>query len=118
MIVERFFARISPLFDVGNSATLGLDRRLWLGRWTGSPTTGDAGIAKFDLFDADVLEIENVIRHVCGLRYVGQRKVDALADVILDRNPPPRLSVTTSTLCRSRISTSSSRRRRGCTGDG
>jgi molybdopterin/thiamine biosynthesis adenylyltransferase len=28
-----------------------------------------------------------VIRHACGIRYVGQRKVDALADVLLDRNP-------------------------------
>src|SRR5205814_1989558 len=30
---------------------------------------------------------ENVIRHVCGRRYLGQRKVDAVADALLDRNP-------------------------------
>ena len=46
-----------------------------------------SGIRKFALFDSDVLEAENVIRHVCGRRYLGQKKVDAVADVLLDRNP-------------------------------
>jgi molybdopterin/thiamine biosynthesis adenylyltransferase len=46
-----------------------------------------AGVRKFALFDSDILEAENVIRHVCGRRYLGQRKVDAVADVLLDRNP-------------------------------
>jgi molybdopterin-synthase adenylyltransferase len=46
-----------------------------------------AGISEFSLFDADVLEAENVIRHACGRRHLGQRKVDALAEVLCDRNP-------------------------------
>ena len=46
-----------------------------------------SGVAEFVLVDNDVLEPENVIRHVCGLRHVGQKKVDALSDVLLDRNP-------------------------------
>lgn len=46
-----------------------------------------SGIANFSLYDSDILEIENIIRHVCGLRYVGQRKVDALAELLVDRNP-------------------------------
>jgi molybdopterin/thiamine biosynthesis adenylyltransferase len=46
-----------------------------------------SGIRKFALFDSDVLEPENVIRHVCGRRYLGQKKVDAVADLLLDRNP-------------------------------
>src|SRR5262249_54342184 len=46
-----------------------------------------SGIRRFALFDRDVLEAENVIRHACGGRYVGQRKVDALADGLLGRNP-------------------------------
>jgi molybdopterin/thiamine biosynthesis adenylyltransferase len=46
-----------------------------------------SGIRRFTLADNDLLEPENVIRHVCGLRYIGRRKVDALADVLRDRNP-------------------------------
>jgi len=52
-----------------------------------------SGIVDFALADHEALEPENVIRHVCGLRYVGQRKVDALADVLRDRNP--KINVTT-----------------------
>ena len=37
--------------------------------------------------DNDTLEIKNVIRHVCGLRFIGRKKVDALEEVLLDRNP-------------------------------
>ena len=46
-----------------------------------------SGVRKFILVDMDELEVENVIRHVCGLRYVGWRKTAALADVLRDRNP-------------------------------
>ena len=46
-----------------------------------------SGVKHFTLIDNDVLETENVIRHVCGLRYLGQDKVDALSDVLKDRNP-------------------------------
>ena len=56
-----------------------------------------SGIGKFSLFDSDMLEAENVIRHVCGRRYIGQRKVDAVADVLLDRNPRLKSSGTTPT---------------------
>jgi molybdopterin/thiamine biosynthesis adenylyltransferase len=41
--------------------------------------------------DKDILEIENVIRHVCGRRYLGQKKIDAVEDVLLDRNPKARI---------------------------
>ena len=40
---------------------------------------------------SDVLEEENLIRHVCGRRYLGQRKTDALADVLIDRNPAAKV---------------------------
>jgi hypothetical protein len=30
---------------------------------------------------------ENVIRHICGRRFVGWKKVEAVADVLRDRNP-------------------------------
>ena len=52
-----------------------------------------SGVCNFSLADNDILEPENVVRHVCGLRYVGQKKVDALQDVLKDRNP--RVSITT-----------------------
>src|SRR5713101_3490629 len=85
---DQLFARIAPLFDVG---TLGDARVLIAGCGSGGGQVAlqlaMAGIRKFTLFDSDVLEPENVIRHICGRRYLGQKKVDAVADVLLDRNP-------------------------------
>jgi len=85
---DELFARIAPLFDVGALAEA---RALIAGCGSGGGQVAlqlaMSGIRKFALFDSDVLEPENVIRHVCGRRYLGQMKVDALADVLLDRNP-------------------------------
>jgi molybdopterin-synthase adenylyltransferase len=85
---EKLFARITPLFDVG---LLSEARVLIAGCGSGGSQVAlqlvMAGIRKFSLFDSDVLEAENVIRHACGLRYLGQLKVEALADVLRDRNP-------------------------------
>jgi molybdopterin/thiamine biosynthesis adenylyltransferase len=85
---DQLFARIAPLFDIG---LLGNARVLIAGCGSGGGQVAlqlaMAGIRKFSLFDSDLLEPENVIRHVCGRRYLGQRKVAALADVLLDRNP-------------------------------
>ncbi len=85
---EKLFARINRLFDVG---LLSEARVLIAGCGSGGGQVAlqlvMAGIRNFVLFDSDVLEEENVIRHVCGRRYLGQRKTDALADVLLDRNP-------------------------------
>jgi molybdopterin/thiamine biosynthesis adenylyltransferase len=88
----RLFARIAPLFDVG---VLSDAEVLIAGCGSGGSQVAlqlaMAGVSKFALLDNDVLEPENVIRHACGLRYVGQRKVDALAEVLLDRNPAIRI---------------------------
>jgi molybdopterin-synthase adenylyltransferase len=85
---DNLFARLAPLFDVG---ALREARVLMAGCGSGGSQVAlqlaMAGIRNFSLFDSDILEIENVIRHACGRRYLGQRKVDALADVLLDRNP-------------------------------
>ena len=85
---DQLFARIAPLFDVGQ---LSEARILIAGCGSGGGQVAlqlaMAGVRRFKLFDSDVLEAENVIRHVCGRRYLGQRKVTALADVLLDRNP-------------------------------
>jgi predicted ThiF/HesA family dinucleotide-utilizing enzyme len=84
----KLFARIAPLFDVG---LLSDAQALIAGCGSGGSQVAlqlaMSGIRRFALFDRDVLEAENVIRHACGGRYIGQRKVDALADVLLDRNP-------------------------------
>lgn len=84
---DTLFARIMPLFDVGQ---LSEARVLIAGCGSGGGQVAlqlaMAGIRRFILFDSDVLEAENVIRHVCGRRYLGQLKVDAVADVLLDRN--------------------------------
>jgi molybdopterin/thiamine biosynthesis adenylyltransferase len=85
---DNLFTRIEQLFDIGLMA----DARVFI---AGCGSGGGAvalqlamsGIRNFTLADNDVLEPENVIRHVCGLRYVGQKKIDALADVLHDRNP-------------------------------
>lgn len=85
---DGLFARIAPLFDVGALADATV---LIAGCGSGGGQVAlqlaMAGIRRFALFDTDVLEIENVIRHVCGRRYLGWKKTDALADVLLDRNP-------------------------------
>ena len=46
-----------------------------------------SGVSRFVLVDKDVLESGNVTRHVADLRYVGQNKAAAVADLILGRNP-------------------------------
>lgn len=85
---DTLFARIAPLFDVGQlSEAWVLIAGCGSGGGQVALQLAMAGIRRFILFDSDVLEAENVIRHVCGRRYLGQLKVDALADVLLDRNP-------------------------------
>jgi molybdopterin/thiamine biosynthesis adenylyltransferase len=87
-VIDGLFARIEPLFDIG---LMGDSRVLIAGCGSGGGAVAlqlaMSGLRHFALADNDVLEPENVIRHVCGLRYVGQKKVDALADVLHDRNP-------------------------------
>ncbi len=46
-----------------------------------------AGVKHFVLVDPDILEAHNIVRHAADLRYVGMPKVDAVADLILNRNP-------------------------------
>ena len=88
MSEDKLFARIESLFDVG---VLSEARILIAGCGSGGGQVAlqlvMSGLKNFVLFDNDTLEPENVIRHVCGRRYLGQRKVDAVADVLEDRNP-------------------------------
>lgn len=85
---DKLFARISGLFDVEAFAEMHV---LIAGCGSGGGQVAlqlvMSGIKHFTLIDNDILETENVIRHVCGLRYIGQQKTDALSDVLMDRNP-------------------------------
>ena len=85
---ENLFARIEGLFDVEAFAE---SRVLIAGCGSGGGQVAlqlaMSGVKHFTLIDKDVMESENVIRHVCGLRFVGRKKVDALEDVLRDRNP-------------------------------
>lgn len=85
---ERLFARIEQLFDVKAFEDLWV---LIAGCGSGGGQVAlqlaMSGVKKFILADKDKLEVENVIRHVCGIRYLGWKKTAALADVLSDRNP-------------------------------
>ena len=88
MKTDRLFARIERLLDVEAFADLSV---MIAGCGSGGGHVAQqlamSGVRNFSLVDMDELEVENVIRHVCGMRYVGQRKTAALADVLRDRNP-------------------------------
>lgn len=46
-----------------------------------------SGVGRFVLVDDDALEAANVVRHAADLRDVGKPKVEAVADLIRQRNP-------------------------------
>lgn len=85
---DRTFERIQSLFDVRLLAPVTV---LVAGCGSGGGSVAlqlvMSGIRNFILLDRDLLGPENVIRHVCGRSFIGRRKVDALADVLRDRNP-------------------------------
>jgi molybdopterin/thiamine biosynthesis adenylyltransferase len=88
MTADRTFERIESLFDISMFKDVNV-----LIAGCGSGGGGVAlqlvmsGIRNFTLIDNDILGPENVIRHVCGRRFIGQKKVDAVTEVLLDRNP-------------------------------
>nr|WP_052477562.1 ThiF family adenylyltransferase [Kibdelosporangium sp. MJ126-NF4] len=51
-----------------------------------------SGVGRFLLVDHDRLEIGNVCRHECGLSDVGRLKTNAVAEMVLDRNPNARIT--------------------------
>jgi molybdopterin-synthase adenylyltransferase len=88
MVEDRTFERIDALFDVRLLSPI---RVLVAGCGSGGGLVTlnlvMSGVGNFTLVDPDTLGPENVIRHVCGRRFIGEKKVDALADVLIDRNP-------------------------------
>lgn len=85
---SRLFERIEKLYDVG---LIGQATALIAGCGSGGSQVAlqlvMSGVRNFALYDNQVLGEENVIRHACGLRYVGQKKTEAVADLLRDRNP-------------------------------
>lgn len=89
---SRLFERINALYDVG---LIGQATALIAGCGSGGSQVAlqlaMAGIHNFQLYDNQELGEENVIRHACGLRYVGQKKTEALSDLLRDRNPAVKI---------------------------
>ncbi len=85
---DKTFDRIESLFDIQLFADVQV---LVAGCGSGGANVAlqlvMSGVPNFTLLDRDTLETENVIRHVCGRKYLGRKKVDAVADVLQDRNP-------------------------------
>lgn len=52
-----------------------------------------SGVGHFTLIDDDALEPGNVVRHACDMRYIGQNKAAAVADLIKQRNPKAEIDV-------------------------
>ena len=46
-----------------------------------------SGVKKFVFIDPDSLSINNIGRHICGMKYVGNKKVDALKPFLLEQFP-------------------------------
>jgi len=92
MTTDRTFARIESLFDIQLFAPV---KVLVAGCGSGGGSVAlqlvMSGVRNLTLVDRDVLGPENVIRHVCGKSFVGRRKVDALAEVLLDRNSEAKI---------------------------
>ena len=88
MTQDRTFERIEALFDIGLFSGI---RVFIAGCGSGGGSVAlqlvMSGVRNFTLLDCDVLGPENVIRHVCGRRFIGRKKIDALAEVLRDRNP-------------------------------
>src|SRR5216683_3115532 len=92
MTSDRTFERIESLFDIQQFASV---RVLIAGCGSGGGSVAlqlaMSGIRNFALLDHDIIGPENVIRHVCGRRFIGEKKVNALAEVLWDRNPDAKI---------------------------
>lgn len=51
-----------------------------------------AAVGEFAIMDFDKLEVHNIVRHACFLQDVGRFKTDAVADLIMGKNPYAKVS--------------------------
>ncbi|NWF69770.1 MAG: ThiF family adenylyltransferase [Chloroflexi bacterium] len=83
--------RVERLIGTENLERLRHKRVVIVGLGSGGGLVAQAlamsGVGRFVLVDDDVLEASNVPRHVADNRYLGQPKVDAVAELIHYRNP-------------------------------
>lgn len=90
---DKTFERINKLFDVG---ILSDAKVLIVGCGSGGGNVAlqlvMSGIRRFTLIDNDTIQPENVIRHICGRKFISHRKVDAVEEMLLDRNPSIEVS--------------------------
>lgn len=89
--------RVERLIGSDNLARLAQKRVGVIGLGSGggfvAQSLAMSGVGKFVLIDDDMLEAANVTRHVADHRYVGRLKVDAVADLIRQRNPQAQVEV-------------------------
>jgi molybdopterin/thiamine biosynthesis adenylyltransferase len=52
-----------------------------------------SGVGKFVLVDSDLMEANNVVRHVADTRYVGRPKAEVMGELIRHRNPNAEVDV-------------------------
>lgn len=83
-----FLKRIRGIFDIGTirDKTVALVGVGSMGSHI-SLELAKSGIQQFVLIDPDILEVHNICRHICGISDIGRAKVDAVKDLILDKNP-------------------------------
>ena len=83
--------RVERLIGSDNLARLADKRVAVIGLGSGGGfvalTLAMSGVGHFVLIDDDRLKETNIVRHVADRRYLGQPKVDAVADLIRHRNP-------------------------------
>jgi len=85
---DQTFERIENLFDIELFANT---KVLVAGCGSGGSSVAlqlvMSGIRNFILLDNDTIAPQNVIRHICGRSFINWKKVDAVAEVLKDRNP-------------------------------
>lgn len=82
------FTRNAPIIE---SNALAGCRVLCIGLGSGGSAVVDqlarSGVGRFVLWDQDRLHAHNVVRHICTLRDLGRKKVQAVRDHVLSINP-------------------------------
>jgi molybdopterin/thiamine biosynthesis adenylyltransferase len=82
--------RVEKLLGKDNLTRLGGSKVAVIGLGSGggfvAQTLAMCGVGHFVLIDDDTVDSVNVVRHVADKRYLGQTKVDAVADLIRQRN--------------------------------
>ncbi|MFN8530348.1 MAG: ThiF family adenylyltransferase [Anaerolineae bacterium] len=89
--------RVERLIGASNLALLASKKVAVIGLGSGGGyvalTLAMSGVGSFVLIDDDILEPTNLPRHVADARYLGQPKAQAVADLIMHRNPKAQVEV-------------------------